>query len=351
MNKISIIIPLFKSEFFLNKLNYSLVHQTYSNLEIIYVNDGSPDNSLKLVQEFQLHDSRIKIIDKNNEGQAAALNDGIAMCTGDFIMFIDADDWIELNTCELAIDAATRYDVDMVFWPNIKEYPTKSIKYPSFFPSSKLFKGEDIIYLRRRMIGLINDELINPLSTDAFNAGWGKIYKAEIIKKNKIIWTDTKIVGSSDVLFNAQLMPYIKSAYYLDVHLYHYNKCNPNSHTKTYNNSLKIKMENLFKELNHIIQEKYFDLKEKKDFEQALNNRIALSTINISLGYVSKGISYSGFKFFKNLISSNPFKNSYKKFTIKYLPFYYRPFFFFCKFNIALPAFIIILIISKLRQK
>jgi glycosyltransferase EpsH len=350
MNKISIIIPLFKSEFFLNKLNYSLVHQTYSNLEIIYVNDGSPDNSLKLVQEFQLHDSRIKIIDKSNEGQAAALNDGIAISTGDFIMFIDADDWIELNTCELAIDAATRYDVDMVFWPHFKEYANKSVPGPFFFPESKLFTGKDMQFLRRRMMGLVDEELKKPMSTDYFSAGWGKLYKADIIKSNRIFWTDTMAVGSSDVLFNAQLNPHIKSAYYLNLHLHHYNKYNPNSLTKTYNNTLKIKLENLFVELNKVIQKNYIN-EEKDEFEKALNNRIALSTVNISLGYVSKGISSTGYRLFKNLITSEPFSKSYKKLQIKYMPFHYRMFFFMCKNKISIPAYLMIYFMSKFRKK
>ena len=80
------------------------------------------------------------------------------------------------------------------------------------------------------------------------------------------------------------------------------------------------------------LKENYLETRQK-EFKQALNNRIAISTINISLGYVSKGISYSSYVLFKKLISSNPYTSSYVMFTIKYLPFYYRPFFFFCKCN------------------
>lgn len=350
MNKISIIIPLYNSAPYLNKLNQSIIQQSHSNIELIYINDESPDNSLQLVEQFQRQDSRIRIINKKNEGQAAALNDGINISTGNYIMFIDADDWIELNTCELAINAAFAHNVDMVFWPNIKEYSSISIKYPSFFPSSREFHDEDLMLLRRRMMGLVNEELKYPMSTDAFNAGWGKLYKAEVIKSNRVSWTDTKLVGSSDVLFNAQLMPYINGAYYLDIHLHHYNKNNPNSLTKTYKNTLRNKFESLFKELNNVIQNNYFG-ETRNEFKQALNNRMALSTINISLGFVSNGINYSGYALFKNLIRSNPFSDSYKMLTIKFLPFHYRPFFLFCKLNFVLPAYIMVLIMSKLRQK
>jgi glycosyltransferase EpsH len=347
---ISIVIPIYKSELFIERLYNSLKQQTYSKLEIIFVNDGSPDNSGAICDELANSDERVIVLHQENQGAAIALNHGIINSSGEFIMFIDADDWIEKNTCELAINAALAHNVDLVFWPNIKEYANESVKYPSFFPSSREFKNEDIMFLRRRMMGLVNEELKYPMSTDAFNSGWGKLYRTEIIKTSGVIWKDTKIVGSSDVLFNAQLMPFINGAYYLDIYLQHYNKNNPNSLTKTYNNTLKIKLENLFIELNNVIKENYLETRQK-EFKQALNNRIAISTINISLGYVSKGISYSSYVLFKKLISSNPYTSSYVMFTIKYLPFYYRPFFFFCKCNFALPAYFMLLMMSKLRQK
>ncbi|GCD78826.1 glycosyltransferase family 2 protein [Schleiferia thermophila] len=350
MNKISIIIPLYYSENYIERLNYSLINQTFENIEIIYINDESPDNSLKLIKNFSLNDSRIFIINKKNQGQAAALNDGIKLCSGNYIMFLDADDWIELNTCELAIHAALKYNVDMVFWPHFKEYANKSVPGPFFFPESKLFTGKDMQFLRRRMMGLVDEELKKPMSTDYFSAGWGKLYKADIIKSNGIFWTDTMTVGSSDVLFNAQLNPYIKSAYYLNIYLHHYNKNNPNSLTKTYNNTLKIKLENLFVELNKVIQKNYIN-EEKDEFEKALNNRIALSTVNISLGYVSKGISSTGYRLFKNLITSEPFSKSYKKLQIKYMPFHFRIFFFMCKNQISIPAYLMIYFMSKFRKK
>jgi glycosyltransferase EpsH len=347
---ISIIVPVFKSKNFLERLNNYLVNQTYKNIEIIYVNDGCPEGSGTMIENFKLFDNRIKTFHQRNSGAVSAVNLGLEKANGNYIMFLDADDWIELNTCELAIHAALKYNVDMVFWPHFKEYANKSVPGPFFFPESKLFTGKDMQFLRRRMMGLVDEELKKPMSTDYFSAGWGKLYKADIIKSNRIFWTDTMAVGSSDVLFNAQLNPHIKSAYYLNLHLHHYNKYNPNSLTKTYNNTLKIKLENLFVELNKVIQKNYIN-EEKDEFEKALNNRIALSTVNISLGYVSKGISSTGYRLFKNLITSEPFSKSYKKLQIKYMPFHYRMFFFMCKNKISIPAYLMIYFMSKFRKK
>ena len=349
MTKISIIIPLYLSSNFIEKLNESLIKQTFHNLEIIYINDESPDDSYFKVLNAAKNDDRIKIINKQNEGQAAALNDGIKVSTGNYIMFLDSDDWIEINTCELAFESAAKYDADMVFWPNIKEYATKSVYYPGFFSSSKLFDENEMSFLRRRMIGLIGEELKEPMKTDAFNAGWGKLYKADIIKRNGIKWTDTKLVGSSDVLFNAQLIPYIKRAFYLDKHLHHYNKDNPNALTKTYNNTLKSKFENLFVELEKIILENYAE--EKKIMSEALNNRIALSIINLGLGYSKTAFNLKGYKLFNDLMKSEPFWSSLKNLKTKYLPIQFRIFFELVKMRMAFPAFFILIIMSKLRDK
>jgi glycosyltransferase involved in cell wall biosynthesis len=350
VSKISILIPLYNSAPFLEKLNDSLVNQTYKNLEIIYINDESPDNSLEIVQKFSLNDNRIKIIDKKNEGQASALNDAIIVSEGEFIMFIDADDWIELNTCELAIYKQLEYNTDMVFWCNIKEYSNKSVPYSKFFPDSKLFIGDDLQNLRRRMIGLLGQELRQPMQTDAFNAGWGKLYKSNVLKKNNITWTATQIVGSSDVLFNAKLMPFINSVYYLNIHLHHYNKTNPNSLTKTYKNTLYLKFQNLFNELEKVISKHYNNSVDRQVFDKALQNRIALSTINIGLGLISNGFSKNGFLDLKKIINSDRYRESYKQLEISFLPIHYQLFFYTCKYEFTILAYLILFTMAKFRK-
>jgi glycosyltransferase EpsH len=347
--KISIIVPVYLSETFLEKNFNNLSNQSYKDLEIIYINDGSPDSSAKMCDEFASRDSRVKVIHQHNRGAAEALNVGLKNATGSFIMFLDADDWVELNTCELAIKTALSKNVDMVFWPNIKEYPNKAVAVLPFFDKSKEFRDEEIFFLRRRMIGLVKEELLNPMRTDAFSAGWGKLYRADIIKNNNIKWTDTKYVGSSDILFNAQLMPHIKSAYYLNIYLNHYNKNNPNSLTKTYNGTLQKKFSNLFNEIHTVIEVNYSGLSNYNSFSEALNNRICLSIINVGLGYVKNGISLSGFKMFKKLLLSEKHQLSLTNFQIQFLPIHFRVFFLCCKYSFFIPAYIILYIMQKLR--
>ena len=333
---VSIIVPLYNSEPFLDQLNISISNQTYSNIEIIYVNDGSPDQSLSVVKEFHKADSRIKIIDKPNGGQAAALNDGIKFAKGKYLMFLDADDTLALTACERAVNIMEQNAVDMVFWLHTREFRSqnRSEKGPTYFPEEKHFNTEqEMVHLRRRMIGLLGNELSNPIATDYFNAGWGKLYRSSLIKENNIRWTDTKLVGSSDVLFNAQLMPHIRSAYYLPTYLLHYTKDNYGSLTKKYGWSLFEKMKRLHEELEKIVKSEYRNLPE---FKEALSNRRALSLINLTLSVSRYPFHPQSIQNMKAIISNEKYKKALYALPLNLIPLHYRFFFIAARFNFIL---------------
>ena len=94
-DKISVIVPIYKVENYLHRCVDSIINQTYTNLEIILVDDGSPDNCPMICDEYAKKDSRIRIVHKKNEGVAVARNVGIDIATGKYIMFVDSDDFIE----------------------------------------------------------------------------------------------------------------------------------------------------------------------------------------------------------------------------------------------------------------
>ena len=105
--KISIIVPVYNVEQYLRQCLDSLVNQTYQNIEIITINDGSSDHSIDVLCEYAAMDTRIMVIDKENEGVAAARNDAMKVATGEYLMFADGDDWIELHACERLIQVMT----------------------------------------------------------------------------------------------------------------------------------------------------------------------------------------------------------------------------------------------------
>lgn len=111
---ISVIIPVYNAEKFLDRCINSLIHQTYNNLEIIIVNDGSTDNSLKLIKKYMNIDSRIILINKENSGVSASRNIGLEKSNGKYIMLLDADDWLNKDAIEILYKAISLYNVDVV---------------------------------------------------------------------------------------------------------------------------------------------------------------------------------------------------------------------------------------------
>ena len=129
MGKISIIVPCYKVMDFLPQCVGSLQSQTYKDIEIILVDDGSPDETGKLCDEYAQKDNRIKVIHKQNGGLVSARNAGYDVATGDWMMYVDGDDWLDADCCQVMLDAvADKPDVDIVFWKCIQELGEHSIK-------------------------------------------------------------------------------------------------------------------------------------------------------------------------------------------------------------------------------
>lgn len=154
--KISIIVPCYKVEDFLPKCVESLMAQSHKDIEIILVDDGSPDDTGKLCDEYAKKDSRIKVVHKQNGGLVSARNAGYDVATGDWIMYVDGDDWLDADCCQIMLDAiADNLDVDIVFWKCIQELGEHSIKGKWEWPcqeAQKLYCGDECKELARNTL-------------------------------------------------------------------------------------------------------------------------------------------------------------------------------------------------------
>ena len=112
--KVSVIVPVYKVERYLDRCLQSIFNQTYKNLEIILVDDGSPDNCPKMCDEYKKADGRVTVIHKENGGLSDARNAGMDIATGDYLLFVDSDDWIEHDTIETLQSIAEKEKVDFV---------------------------------------------------------------------------------------------------------------------------------------------------------------------------------------------------------------------------------------------
>lgn len=151
---ISIIVPIYNVESYLTKCIDSLIRQTYKNIEIILIDDGSPDNCGVICDEYAQKDTRIVVIHQSNSGVSSARNAALDICKGEYIMFVDSDDWIEINFCEEAINMIHSKAVDCVSF-GYYEYinGNKSIKVtskPRYIQSEEAIKSiinfDDVIY-------------------------------------------------------------------------------------------------------------------------------------------------------------------------------------------------------------
>lgn len=139
---VSIIVPIYNVEQYLQRCVDSLINQTYRNLEIILVDDGSPDKCGEICDEYEKKDSRIIVIHKQNGGLSEARNAGKDRSKGEYLMFIDSDDWIELDTCEVIVEMAIRHDADMVPFGVRDVYSNGDSKEWSPFKSGLMGKEE-----------------------------------------------------------------------------------------------------------------------------------------------------------------------------------------------------------------
>lgn len=202
MDVISIIIPVYNVEKYLERCLNSIIQQTYTNIEVILVNDGSKDSSLEICKEYQLKDSRIVIIDKINEGVSVARNTGIQAATGKFIGFVDPDDWIEPEMYHSMHKVMQKHRCDVAFCNYSKD--TKISCSPKLLKIKKdvLNKQEIIDELICNMIGI---EDILPKYYNIMGCVWRCLYRKDFIDNHNLKFTPGVVI-MEDLIFTVEAL-------------------------------------------------------------------------------------------------------------------------------------------------
>lgn len=234
MAKVSIIIPIYNVEKYLSRCVDSVLQQTLSNIEIILVDDGSPDKCPSICDQYKERDSRIKVIHKKNGGLASARNAGLKIATGEYIFFLDSDDWIELDTAEELVSIAEQYQVDFVrFRPMYAGWPNhKNGSLCDFGTETGMKEG---LYQKEDIVKEIYPRLFatQQLTLGVIVAAWRSLYRREFLEKNNLLF-DEEIRYSEDTIFSAKVVRASDSFYYLDGPRYYHYFYNGNSITKSY---------------------------------------------------------------------------------------------------------------------
>lgn len=343
---ISIIIPVYNVAAYLPRCLDSLVNQTYRDIEIICVNDGSTDDSLRVLEEYAGKDARIQVISRENRGVSATRNEGLDRAQGEWVMFVDSDDWIESDTCRQALETVRSIQADMVLWAYTREYPHQSLP-KIYFPSKRVW-DKDMADLHRRMVGPVGKELSRPDTMDAWGTIWGKLYRRDCMENPvPVRFVDTKQIGSAeDVLFNVEYMGRVSKAVYLPLALYHYRK--EAGFTSRHNPRLPQQWNTLYREMEEVLIRQHRDT----DFREAYQNRIALGLIGLGLNELFARHSMPETqKRISDLLKRPVYRTAIREMPMRYLPFHWRLFFTFAKYNFTTGVMGLLMVIQKMIQR
>lgn len=226
---VSIIVPIYKvPEPFLRQCIESCINQTLQDIEIILVDDGSPDNCGKICDEYAAKDERIRVIHKENGGLVSARNAGWEIATGEWFTFVDGDDWISLDMCEILDDAIRRNPgTDIFFWKCVFEIENKSIKGKFEWREKK----PEVVYGEKESKNLAKNVLIYD---SGISTAWAKLINMQFSRKCGIFHNPILRQGIEGYDFCFRAFYNASKAVYLNEYFYHY-RYNENGISKSIN--------------------------------------------------------------------------------------------------------------------
>lgn len=257
---VSIIVPVYNVEKYLEKCLESIINQTYKNLEIICIDDGSPDNSIDILNKFSEKDPRIKIIRQKNRGLSGARNTGINISKGKYITFVDSDDWIENNMVELLVKKMEIEDLELVICGrnHIINGEVKAIKLDKIekILMDRILSGKEYFL-----------EIIS--KTNLFTASaYNKLYLLEKIKKENLIFPEGRLY--EDLLFVFKYLYFSKKVNIVNKELYNYFINREGAITNKINTRDIIDINYTYKEIYNFLEEqqdlKYFYNKKTQEY-------------------------------------------------------------------------------------
>ena len=275
---ISIIIPVYNVEKYLRKCLDSIINQTYKNIEIIIINDGSVDNSKKIIQEYMQKDKRIVFIDRGNKGILPTRVEGYKIARGEYITFVDSDDWVEENIIEVMYKKLIEKNAevvrcDFVYNNTIKRLNLADVEKDTYIENIHF---EPDFY--NRLLGKM-----------VLNNVWGQLFKRTLLEKD-VDYIDTSIGLGDDLEFNLKIFKNIKSILFISEPMYHY-RINPKSITRIHTEeSIKKNMISVVKAYYNAY--KFIDninVDDKEKYRSAVLSKLINEVINWSVEFIGVG--------------------------------------------------------------
>ncbi|MBD8016991.1 glycosyltransferase family 2 protein [Kaistella pullorum] len=315
--KISIIIPCYNAEPYIEQCLDSILCQTYIALEIICIDDGSTDSTLQILKENAEKDSRLQLITQKNAGIAAARNAGLKIASGNYIAFVDADDWLETDTFEKVLGDNGG---DVIFFSYYRNFGstqlTKDLGLSGNFPA---------LYVQRRIVGLVGPELKDITSFDALMTCWGKLYKRELL--TDLRFRDLKDFGTwEDGIFNLEVLENASTVRIINKPYYHYRKAPQATYTTSYKPDLYQRWLYKFEWIREFIEQHH----KSAEYYTALQNRIAVTTLNLAFNEMNSRKSFTEKTQVISQILKHPlYISAFGNFQFKHVPMVWKIFYYF----------------------
>lgn len=324
MKKLSIIIPVYNVEKFLDKCLQSVINQTLRDIEIILVDDQSPDNCPQMCDEYARRDSRIKVVHKENGGLGFARNSGLEIASGEYVTFLDSDDFIDLNTYEHLYNLAKSNALDALYY-KFRRFTNEDEVVPAE-PIDKitLYKDDAV---KELMLDIIASEPSAKADHKIQCSACTAMYRMAIIQEHNVRFHSERELISEDVIFNLDYLKYAKSAAYNNGEYYHY-RINPASLTGTIRSD---RMDKNFI-LYEYIKENINSWNLNKNLAEERNERLFIGNSRSTITHVlQSGKTLTEKTEWLRLKCKMPiWKELAEKFSWNKLPLYSRLFFWLC---------------------
>ncbi len=337
--KLSIVIPIYNVEKYLDKCVQSVRNQTLQDIEIILVDDESPDACPQMCEEYAKTDARIKVVHRKNGGLGFARNSGIDVATGEYITFLDSDDFVDLHTYEHLCNIATEHNLDALYY-KFKRFTNETDVTPSQ-PIYEIteYRNEGI---KELMLDIIASEPSAKVDHKIACSSCTAMYKTSIIKENNVRFHSERELISEDLIFNLDYLKHAQKVAFNNGEYYHY-RVNLTSLTSAIRSD---RIEKNYILYNYIVDNlSYWKLDNTKGVERGQRFLIASSRMAIAL-YINSSNGSNKKVWLKEQIDKPIWERIYNTYSWKLLPIYQRVFFYAC----AKKTLLLIMLLCKLKS-
>jgi glycosyltransferase involved in cell wall biosynthesis len=329
MPLVSIIVPVYKVEKYLDRCMESLLNQTLTDIEIILVEDGSPDGCPGMCDEYESKDSRVKVVHKQNGGLGLARNSGMEHATGEFIGFVDSDDFVETTMYETLYKTSQEYGVDTVYCNCAFYKDDKSIVVREDIKTTMVLKTQDAV--DDFLLDMVGPLPSYPSDVKYMMSVWRAIYKREFLWQNKIQFDSERVIVSEDLVFHVNYLSKVNSVALIPSAFYYY--CyNGSSLTKTYYDGKYEKLKHFLTIIKTMLEKRY-----PENLYRVRHQRLSLLYLrNILKDELSVAPSYMKLlRRIKSILSEPYWAKQFEGYPYKDLPLKHRLFFVAVKKRMA----------------